>query len=64
MRAATADISVETRVKDIRVCINPHFDAVSLWIGSFGGADSPCDISRGVFRAKGGVPLLAGEATR
>jgi peptidoglycan-N-acetylglucosamine deacetylase len=45
-------------VKDIQVCINPHFDAVSLWIGSFGGADSPCDISRGVFAAKRGVPRL------
>jgi len=45
-------------VKDIQVCINPHFDAVALWIGSFGGADSPCDISRGVFAAKRGVPRL------
>jgi peptidoglycan-N-acetylglucosamine deacetylase len=44
--------------KDIQICINPHFDAVSLWIGSFGGADSPCDISRGVFAAKRGVPRL------
>jgi peptidoglycan-N-acetylglucosamine deacetylase len=44
--------------KDIKVCINPHFDAVALWIGSFGGADSPCDISRGVFAAKRGVPRL------
>jgi peptidoglycan/xylan/chitin deacetylase (PgdA/CDA1 family) len=44
--------------KDIQVCFNPHFDAVSLWIGSFGGEDSPCDISRGVFAAKRGVPRL------
>ena len=44
--------------KDIQVCINPHFDAVALWIGSFGGEDSPCDISRGVFAAKRGVPRL------
>ena len=44
--------------KDIQVCVNPHFDAVSLWIGSFGGEDSPCDISRGVFAAKRGVPRL------
>ena len=42
--------------KDIQACFNPHFDAVSLWIGSFGGADSPCDISRGVFAARQGVP--------
>ncbi len=47
-----------TTVKDIQVCFNPHFDAVSLWIGSFGGEDSPCDISRGVFSAKRGVPRL------
>ena len=44
--------------KDIQVCFNPHFDSVSLWIGSFGGADSPCDISRGVFAAKRGVPRI------
>src|ERR1700730_9351292 len=47
-----------TTAKDIQICINVHFDAVSLWIGSFGGADSPCDISRGVFAAKRGVPRL------
>jgi peptidoglycan-N-acetylglucosamine deacetylase len=47
-----------TTAKDIQVCINPHFDAVALWIGSFGGADSPCDISRGVFAAKRGVPRI------
>ena len=47
-----------TKDKDIQVCFNPHFDAVSLWLGSFGGADSPCDISRGVFAAKRGVPRL------
>lgn len=44
--------------KDIQVCFNPHFDAVALWLGSFGGEDSPCDISRGVFAAKRGVPRL------
>jgi peptidoglycan/xylan/chitin deacetylase (PgdA/CDA1 family) len=47
-----------TTVKDIQVCIHVDFDAVSLWIGSFGGEDSPCDISRGVFAAKRGVPRL------
>ena len=44
--------------KDIQVCINPHFDAVALWVGSFGGENSPCDISRGVFAAKRGVARL------
>lgn len=47
-----------TTVKDIQVCIHVDFDAVSLWIGSFGGEDSPCDISRGVFGAKRGIPRL------
>ncbi len=44
--------------KDIQVCFNVHFDAVSLWIGSFGGEDSPCDISRGVHSATVGTPRL------
>ena len=44
--------------KDIQVCFNVHFDAVSLWIGSFGGEDSPCDISRGVHAATVGTPRL------
>jgi peptidoglycan/xylan/chitin deacetylase (PgdA/CDA1 family) len=44
--------------KDIQVCFNVHFDSVSLWIGSFGGEDSPCDISRGVHAAKLGTPRL------
>src|ERR1700748_787068 len=47
-----------TTKKDIQVCINPHFDAVALWIGSFGGEDSPRDISRGVFAAQRGVARL------
>ncbi|MGD9536398.1 MAG: polysaccharide deacetylase [Alphaproteobacteria bacterium] len=44
--------------KEILVCFNTHFDAVSLWLGSFGGEDSPCDISRGVHAAMLGVPRL------
>jgi peptidoglycan/xylan/chitin deacetylase (PgdA/CDA1 family) len=44
--------------KNIQVCINPHFDAVSLWLGSYGGEDSPCDITRGVLAASRGVPRL------
>ncbi len=44
--------------KDIQVCFNVHFDAVSLWLGSFGGEDSPCDISRGVHAGKVGTPRL------
>ena len=44
--------------KDIQVCFNVHFDAVSLWLGSFGGEDSPGDVSRGVHAAKLGTPRL------
>ncbi len=44
--------------KDIQVCFNVHFDAVSLWLGSFGGEDSPSDISRGVHAGKVGTPRL------
>ena len=44
--------------KDIQVCFNVHFDSVSLWLGSFGGEDSPCDISRGVHAGKVGTPRL------
>lgn len=44
--------------KEILVCLNTHFDSVSLWLGSFGGEDSPCDISRGVHAAKLGTPRL------
>lgn len=44
--------------KDIQIVINPHFVAASLWISSFGGANSPQAISRGVYAAKVGVPRL------
>ena len=37
--------------KDIQVCFNVHFDAVSLWLGSFGGEDSPCDI-KGTYKGQ------------
>ena len=28
------------------------------WLGSYGGEDSPCDISRGVFAGRVGIPRL------
>jgi peptidoglycan/xylan/chitin deacetylase (PgdA/CDA1 family) len=34
------------------------FDAVSGWLGSYGGQDSPADIQRGVFAGEVGVPRL------
>lgn len=44
--------------KEILVSYGVDFDAVAGWLGSYGGEDSPCDISRGVFAAERGVPRL------
>lgn len=44
--------------KEILVAYGVDFDAVAGWLGSYGGEDSPCDISRGVFAAEVGVPRL------
>lgn len=46
------------RQKNITVLIGVDVDAVAGWIGSYGGEDSPFDISRGVFAAEVGVPRL------
>lgn len=44
--------------KKIMVTIGIHVDAVSGWLGSYGGQDSPGDISRGMFAGEVGVPRL------
>ncbi|MFJ2813258.1 polysaccharide deacetylase [Streptomyces sp. NPDC091279] len=44
--------------KDIRVAIGVDVDAVAGWLGSYGGEDSPCDISRGMFAGEVGVPRI------
>ena len=44
--------------KDIRVAFGVDVDAVAGWLGSYGGEDSPCDISRGMFAGEVGVPRL------
>jgi peptidoglycan/xylan/chitin deacetylase (PgdA/CDA1 family) len=44
--------------KEIFVCIGVHVDAVAGWLGSYGGEDSPCDISRGLFAGEVGAPRL------
>lgn len=44
--------------KDILCAIGVHVDAVSGWLGSYGGEDSPADISRGMFAGEVGVPRL------
>ena len=35
--------------KDIKVAFGTDVDAVGGWLGSYGGEDSPDDISRGIF---------------
>ena len=44
--------------KEIFVCIGVHVDAVAGWLGSYGGEDSPCDISRGMFAGEVGSMRL------
>lgn len=46
-------------LKDIQCGFGVHVDAVAAWLGTFGGADSPHDISRGVFAGEvGSLRLL------
>lgn len=45
-------------MKEIQVSFGVDFDAVAGWLGSYGGQDSPADISRGVFAGQVGVPRL------
>ncbi|WP_346623813.1 polysaccharide deacetylase [Blastococcus montanus] len=44
--------------KEIFVAFGVDVDAVGGWLGSYGGEDSPDDISRGVFAGEVGVPRL------
>lgn len=44
--------------REIFVAFGVDVDAVAGWLGSYGGADSPCDISRGLFAGEVGVPRL------
>ena len=44
--------------KDILCAIGIDVDAVAGWLGSYGGEDSPCDISRGLFSGEIGSPRL------
>lgn len=45
-------------MKKIMICIGVDVDAVSGWLGSYGGQDSPNDIQRGVFAGEVGTPRL------
>jgi len=44
--------------KDIQCAFGVDVDAVAGWLGSYGGEDSPDDISRGLFAGEVGVPRL------
>jgi peptidoglycan-N-acetylglucosamine deacetylase len=44
--------------KEIFVAFGSDVDAVGGWLGSYGGEDSPDDISRGLFAGEVGVPRL------
>jgi peptidoglycan/xylan/chitin deacetylase (PgdA/CDA1 family) len=44
--------------KDILVAYGVDVDAVAGWLGSYGGEDSPDDISRGLFSGEVGTPRL------
>ena len=44
--------------KEIFVAYGIDVDAVAGWLGSYGGEDSPCDISRGIFAGEVGTPRL------
>src|ERR1700686_2564143 len=44
--------------KKILVSLGIHVDAVAGWLGSYGGEDSPDDISRGMFAGEVGSMRL------
>ncbi len=44
--------------KEIFCAYGIDVDAVAGWLGSYGGEDSPCDISRGMFAGEVGSPRL------
>ena len=46
------------RTGDVDVFAPVDVDAVGGWLGSYGGEDSPDDISRGMFAGEVGVPRL------
>ena len=44
--------------KEIHCAFGVDIDAVAGWLGSYGGEDSPLDISRGMFSGEVGTPRL------
>ena len=45
--------------KQILCAFGVDLDAVGGWLGSYGGEDSPDDISRGLFAGEVGTPSAA-----
>ena len=45
--------------KEILCAYGVDVDAVAGWIGSYGGAESPDDISRGLFAGEVGCPACS-----
>ena len=56
--AGFAPVAGAAADKDILVAFGVDVDAVAGWIGSYGGEDSPADISRGMFSGEVGTPRL------
>jgi len=44
--------------RKVSISFGVDVDAVAGWLGSYGGEDSPLDISRGIFAGEVGVPRL------
>ncbi|KJA15099.1 hypothetical protein HYPSUDRAFT_72266 [Hypholoma sublateritium FD-334 SS-4] len=44
--------------KRVLIGFGVDVDAVAGWLGSYGGEDSPLDISRGMYAGEVGVPRL------
>ena len=57
--AGPLDSSEEEDVaKEVFCTFGVDVDAVAGWLGSYGGEDSPCDITRGLFAGEIGSPRL------
>jgi peptidoglycan-N-acetylglucosamine deacetylase len=48
----------EDMAKEVFCTFGIDVDAVAGWLGSYGGEDSPCDITRGLFAGEIGSPRL------
>ena len=55
---ARRNIGEGLMAKEILVAYGVDVDAVAGWLGSYGGEDSPDDISRGLFSGEVGTPRL------